>query len=161
MTCCTVCEAEYCHGCNPMKFCDVCERDVCNNCGTVVECEDGCGTSFCDDCAPKLRCGCSGKCMGCVSCVDCDRPFCDDCYPVNMCECWDGPRCEDCTVRAGTPDCCGGTRTACDDCIGFVQCEGCLKSNCLQCIDGKEYDVEYLNSSSMWNTPVLAVCSTM
>jgi len=40
MTCCTVCEAEYCHGCNPMKFCDVCDRDVCNNCGTVLDCEE-------------------------------------------------------------------------------------------------------------------------
>lgn len=142
VTCCKVCEAEYCHGCNPMKLCDVCEKDVCNNCGTVVDCED-CNTSFCDDCAPKLGCGCSGKCKGCVSCVECgELANCYDCSPL-MCDCWEGPRCEDCAVRAGNPDCCSGIRgTACNDCVGFVKCEGCPKSNCLQCIDGKEYDVE-------------------
>jgi len=145
VSCCTVCEAEYCHQCNPMKFCDVCERDICNSCSTVVDCEE-CGTPFCDACAPKFGCGCSSGnlCMGCVSCSYCGDQFCDNCSPVNMCECWDGPRCEDCAVRAGKPDCCGETiaATACEECIGFVQCEGCPKSNCLRCINEKEYDVE-------------------
>ena len=101
------------------------------------------GTGFSFGCL-VVSCSSGNLCMGCVSCSYCGDQFCDNCSLVNMCECWDGPRCDDCAVRAGTPDCCGETiaATACEECIGFIQCEGCSKSNFLRCINEKEYDVE-------------------
>ena len=115
-----------CNDCR-LNFCHDCEADI-----------GGPYLAFCEICEVEYCDGCNAM----KSCTYCEGSICNNCDAVftNLCECWEGPRCQDCAVKAGNSDCCG---LVCEDCNGFVQCEGCLKSNCLRCIDGKEYDVEW------------------
>ena len=143
---CDTCYGNYCTDCCPVKSCNVCEKEKCTECSTIKECQD-CFDSFCDACSPpdvkKCKCGGMNRCNYCATCVACNEPHCDDCFPVKLyCDCWDGKHCKDCAdmYQAGTCNCC--LEIGCNKCIKVVSCEGCKKSNCSRCVDGRDYDVE-------------------
>ena len=143
---CDTCEGDYCADCCLVRNCDKCGDGKCSKCSTMKECQD-CVDLFCEECSPpyvqKCQCGGMNRCSECATCVACQKPHCDDCFPVKLyCDCWDGEHCKDCADmnQAGSCNCC--LDITCNKCIEVVSCEGCKKSNCSRCVDGRDYDVE-------------------
>ena len=64
--------------------------------------------------------------------------LCSGCAERSQCQQCNKTKCEGCLHT-----CDGCKRIRCDDCVSFRCCSVCKKKHCVQCFDGKEYNVSF------------------
>jgi len=120
-----------------MKFCYECLDPICHDCifnDGMSSC-DNCGKTYCTNCVP------------CSRCEICSTWLCRGCEDMEVCDACGESCCEDCLYA-----CNGCNRNLCsENCVEIYRCEseGCHKSHCEDCYNGKEYSVTYCEECSM------------
>lgn len=143
---CLRCGGGYCNDCNPSRDCDNCgSSDCCYMCcGGNTTCEECRFGSICPVCvSTTFCCEVRFRCFDCVRCIQCrqyggDRccKFCSKVKCEHICGTHD-LLCEDCHPNPPECDCCGVMACSPTECNYIHRCEGCVKSNCINCF-GKE-----------------------
>lgn len=107
-------------------FCDTCLNE---DEETFLQKCDVCQKAYCADC---------NEVKGCATCDNQSRGICicSGCMP-NACEVCEQAICNDCLF---TCDCCG--KHSCKDCNQVRLCSDCHKTNCLECFNGEDNNVD-------------------
>ena len=120
-----------------MRTCYECLCPICDECifdERMARC-DNCEKVYCIDCVP------------CSRCEICCNILCRGCQDMEVCDACGHPCCEDCLYV-----CNGCNRNLCsENCVEIYSCdsEGCPKSHCEDCYNGKEYSVTFCGECSM------------